>query len=244
MTVEDMNGNTTKSIGARLGEGVFCIAYLLYVIIVVCVMLDKCGSVPEGDMASVEKLRYIFGFMLAFLLGFGDAFHLIPRIVFNLKGSLQRKNLLFGIGNLMSSITMTVFYNILIGLCDSLEYRGEVYNLWAERSILVLTVIRIVLLLCPQNKWHTGEGDRVWAVIRNVPFAAIGVITVIGIIRVCGNACNYPSVFYIQIAIAVVLSFLFYLPVAIAAKEKPKLGMLMIPKTMCYMWMLGVICFW
>jgi len=74
-----------------------------------------------------------------FLLGFGDAFHLILRISLNLKGELNRKNTLFGLGNLISSITMTVFYNILIKMCDSLEYYGEAYNLWIERSILVLT---------------------------------------------------------------------------------------------------------
>jgi hypothetical protein len=32
--------------------------------------------------------------------------------------------------------------------------------------------------------------------------------------------------------------------VAINGKKNPKLGMLMIPKTICYMIMLGVIAFW
>ena len=38
----------------------------------------------------------------------------------------------------------------------------------------------------------------------------------------------------------ITLSFLFYIPVAVGASLLPLLGMLMLPKTVCYMLMLGV----
>ena len=148
---------TTKPLGARFGEAFFCIGYLIFAFVIAFIMQSRFISLPKYLGARPDRLRNGFGFMLAFLLGFGDAFHLIPRIILNLKGELKRKNTLFGLGNLISSITMTVFY--------------------------------------------------------------------------------------MQIIIAVVLSFLFYLPVAIFAHDRPKLGILMIPKTMCYIWMLSVICF-
>ena len=234
---------TTKPIGARFGEAFFCIGYLIFAFVIAFIMQSRFISLPKYLGARPDRLRNGFGFMLAFLLGFGDAFHLIPRIILNLKGELKRKNTLFGLGNLISSITMTVFYNILIKMCDSLEYYGEAYNLWIERSILVLTIIRIVLLLMPQNEWHEGGANKKWAIIRNIPFAMIGVLTVVGIVRVIQHMQLYPASFYIQLIIAVVLSFLFFLPVAIFAHDRPKLGILMIPKTMCYIWMLSVICF-
>lgn len=40
-------------------------------------------------------------------------------------------------------------------------------------------------------------------------------------------------------AIAILISFACYLPVVIWGKKNPKVGMLMIPKTCAYMWMIG-----
>ena len=125
-----------------------------------------------------------------------------------------------------------------------MEYSPTEYNYEIEKAILVLTTARIILLLFPQNKWYSEEPVRKWAIIRNVPFAIIGLLTLVGLFNVISHANIYPAAFYVNIMIAVLLSFAFYLPVAILGKEKPKLGMLMIPKTMCYIWMMAVIAFW
>ena len=231
----------TKPLGARIGEGSFCIIYLIFVFTAYVMMSSKEKQVYDPEAFNVEYLKMSFGAGLAMLLGIGDAFHLIPRIIYNFKGSLPRKDLFFGIGNLISSITMTIFYDILISLGDSLEYSESMYNYNIENIILILMIIRIVLLLLPQNRWSSGEPNEKWAVIRNIPFTLIGILTVIGYINVIHNAVNYPVAFYVQIIIAVILSFAFYLPVAVKGKTNPKLGMLMIPKTLCYMWMITVI---
>ena len=233
-----------KPLGARLGEAGFCICYLVFVLIVAIFMHNKEVSLFAESGPSPDYYRYGFGFLMAALLGGGDAFHLIPRIIVNIRGDMWKKQTFLGAGNLISSITMTLFYNILIAMGDSMEYSPTEYNYEIEKAILVLTTARIILLLFPQNKWYSEEPVRKWAIIRNVPFAIIGLLTLVGLFNVISHVNNYPAAFYVNIMIAVLLSFAFYLPVAILGKEKPKLGMLMIPKTMCYIWMMAVIAFW
>jgi len=240
----DIKMENTKPLGARLGEAGFCICYLVFVLIVAIFMHNKEVSLFAESGPSPDYYRYGFGFLMAALLGGGDAFHLIPRIIVNIRGDMWKKQTFLGAGNLISSITMTLFYNILIAMGDSMEYSPTEYNYDIENAILVLTIVRIILLLFPQNKWYSEEPVRKWAIIRNVPFAIIGLLTVVGVFNVISHANNYPAAFYVNIMIAVILSFAFYLPVAILGKEKPKLGMLMIPKTMCYIWMMAVIAFW
>ena len=232
-----------KPFGARMGEAGFCILYLVALILFLFIIRGKWVAADNDSLYNPEFVRYRFAFLLTLLLLLGDSFHLIPRIIENLKGRMERQAFYLGLGNIISSITMTIFYNLLMKVGDGMEYHYEAYNLWVEQAILWLTVIRIALLLFPQNKWFTPEGNRKWAVIRNVPFAMIGLLTIIGYFRVISNASNYDPSMYIQIIAAVAFSFLTYLPVAVFGKENPKLGMLMIPKTVCYVWILAVLTF-
>ena len=244
------NNDKKKPLGARLGEGFFCVIYLVYTFALVFIMKGRYDSLSAGTESIVptadnmEIYRYGFGYMLALLLVGGDAFHLIPRIIYDFRGKLEKKDFLFGLGSLISSITMTVFYNILISFGDTLEYNENMYNLFIEKSILVLTIIRILILLLPWNRWYTSEPNRKWAIIRNTPFMIIGLLIVCGFINILNYTHNYSRSFYIIIMITVIFSFIFYLPVAVFGKEKPAVGMLMIPKTICYMIMLSVICFY
>ena len=233
-----------KPLGARLGEAGFCIVYLVFMVCISAILKGRFSA--ESAVTGIyppQYYKYGFGFMMAVLLVSGDAFHLIPRIVVNLSGSMPRKEFFLGLGNLISSMTMTIFYNVLIAMGDSMEYDPSEYNYWIEKAILILTLVRLVLLVFPQNKWFTSEPAGKWAVIRNVPFIFIGILTVVGFINVIQHANNYPVSFYILLIICVIFSFVFYIPVAIWGKEKPKLGMLMIPKTLAYMVMMSVICF-
>ena len=232
-----------KPFGARMGEAGFCILYLVTLILFLFIIRGKWTAADNDSLYNPEFVRYRFAFLLTLLLLLGDSFHLIPRIIENLKGRMERQTFYLCMGNVISSITMTVFYNLLMKVGDGMEYHYEAYNLWVEQAILWLTVIRIALLLFPQNSWFSEEGNRKWAIIRNVPFVMIGVLTIIGYFRVISNASNYDVSIYVQIIVAVTLSFLTYLPVAICGKEKPKLGMLMIPKTVCYVWILAVLTF-
>jgi len=239
-----------RPLGARLGEGIFCVVYLIYTFTLVLLMKKKyeAGIALVGDIHIGSEYMYIyklgFGYMMGALLVGGDAFHLIPRIIVDFKGSMRKQDFFLGLGNLISSITMTLFYNVLMGMGDTLEYSETEYNLGIEKWILYLTVIRFFILLLPWNKWYTREPNPKWALIRNVPFACIGILTVIGYLRVLSNAHNYPTSFYVGIIILTILSFVCYMPVALHGRENPKLGMLMIPKTICYMILMSLICFY
>lgn len=241
--IDDVIITEEKPLGARLGEAGFCIVYLIFIFYLAIWMSKASHEVVKYEVTRQEYYRYSFGFLMAFLLGGGDAFHLIPRIIVNIKGKMWKENVFLGAGNLISSITMTIFYNILIAWGDTLEYSKTKYNYWVELAVLILTFIRIVLLLFPQNKWNSKEPNRKWAIIRNVPFVLIGLLVIVGLFNVWAHAYNYAGSMYIILIVLVFFSFAFYLPVALFGKEKPKVGMLMIPKTICYMIMMAVIAF-
>ncbi len=74
-----------------------------------------------------------------------------------------------------------------------------------------------------------------WGVIRNIPFIVLGIIIVCLFFKTRKEIRTLRSVWLL-----VALSFLFYIPVAVAAPLLPMLGMLMLPKTVCYMILIGV----
>ena len=256
-----------KPFGARMGEASFCIIYLIYIFVVAFKLLGKFNAASNSDVADIAhyaiKMRYISGFVMAMLLGCGDEFHLVPRILVNIKGEIKNQEFYLGLGNLISSITMTVFYLVLVEMCELCTGKLLDGKSIMEDVLIVITAIlvavRILLCLFPQNRWFTKESNKRWAIIRNAPFVLVGIMAVITLAIAASSVSRdvqnvvssiIPPVayigrgFYIQIMIAAIFSFAFYLPVAIKGKENPKLGMLMIPKTICYMWMMGVICWY
>ena len=73
-----------------------------------------------------------------------------------------------------------------------------------------------------------------WGIIRNVPFVILGaVICVLFYRKRTADRIFRPQWLYI------LLSFAFYIPVAVGAGTVPMLGMLMLPKTVCYILMIA-----
>ena len=95
--------------------------------------------------------------------------------------------------------------------------------------------MRVALCLFPQNGWLQNSSDVTWGILRNVPFAALGAI-VCWLYYQKRNAGKRFRFLWVYI----LLSFLFYLPVAVGAGLLPILGMLMLPKTVCYILMIVV----
>ena len=175
-------------------------------------------------------LRILAGLMALVLAG-GDAFHLIPRIhVINTgREELYRRSL--GIGKQITSITMTVFYVMLWHIAQSL-YGFNLFTLWIF-VIYTLAIIRIVLCLMPQNRWIDRYPPISWGIYRNIPFFLMGVIIAFVFFQ---NRDLVPAFYWTWLAI--LLSFGFYLPVVLYANKNPKIGMLMLPKTLMYVWLL------
>ena len=180
-------------------ETVFDIFYLVTVLTVGIRMIRGSKNNPQFRL---------FGLM-AVVLGAGDSFHLVPRALALCTTGLKNYAVPLGLGKWITSVTMTVFYVLL-------------YYVWRKRyqikgqkdltiAVYALSAVRIVLCMMPQNQWLTNHTPLTWGILRNIPFALLGLLII-------------------------VLSFGFYLPVVLWADVNPLIGMLMIPKTCAYVW--------
>ena len=209
----------------EIAESVFCIAYLVFDLVAAVVFL----AVAEGRQSLM-----LFG-VLILVLGGGDAFHLVPRVIRTFWGEWPRAEWWLGLGLQVSSITMTIFYVLLFSIWKALFPSVE-YPSVLPLLIWFSAAIRIILCLFPQNNWYHAEWNLTWSVYRNLPFAVTGVCLAV-LFLLSGNAGGY-GLWKMSIAIAV--SFACYFPVTLLAKKKPAVGMLMIPKTMAYIWMVCI----
>ena len=128
---------------------------------------------------------------------------------------------------------MTVFYVLMYRLW--IRAYGNPGSKGLGSAVYALALIRVILCAMPQNNWLENGGSVVWGIIRNVPFVALGVIIVCLFFRTRKDIPAFRPVWLL-----VSLSFLFYIPVALAAPLLPILGMLMLPKTVCYMVLIGL----
>jgi len=202
-------------------ETLFDIVYLTTVISVGAVMIAKSNG---------NKQYRLFGFM-ALILGCGDAFHLVPRAYSLLTTGLEANAAALGFGKFITSVTMTAFYVIL-------------YYIWKKRykitghsdltaCIYGLAIVRIMVCMFPQNQWLSYNAPVSWGIYRNIPFAILGII-IICLFYIGAKKHKDHSFRFMWLAI--VLSFGFYIPVVLWSDTLPLVGILMIPKTIAYVW--------
>lgn len=212
--------------GMRIGESVFSICYLLFDLAAGIIFLY------HGE----ERLFLLYGAM-TLLLGCGDAFHLVPRVVKNIKGESPRVVWWMDFGLAVTSVTMTVFYILLfyIWKIQSVSLNTQTISSLAgflSGVIWGTALTRIVICLLPQNDWFKG-GNKKLSLCRNIIFSIIGISEII-LFLISGGSYG------ITMAVCIFFSFLFYIPVTLFAKENPKIGMLMIPKTIMYVIMISL----
>lgn len=206
-------------------ETLFDVVYLTTVITLGILMIKR----SKGD-----KQYLLFGIM-AVVLGAGDSFHLVPRAIALCTTGLDNYVVQLGIGKLITSITMTIFYILL-------------YYVWRKRynisgkqgltiSMYLFSAIRIALCLFPQNAWTSANAPISWGIYRNIPFAIMGLI-VIALFYKSAKENKDKSFRFMWLTI--VLSFAFYIPVVLWADVNPLIGMLMIPKTCAYVWTIWI----
>lgn len=206
---------------AKIMESAFDIVYLILVVLLGIKMIKN----------SEKKSQYrLFGIM-AVVLGAGDAFHLIPRVYAMWSGGLEAHTKALGTGQMITSVTMTIFYIILYEI-----YRKR-YQIQGQKMlsgvIYLLAAVRIILCLFPQNRWTSADAPLSWGIYRNIPFALLGIIIIIIFYQ---KAKQTKDSYFRFMWLAVVLSFGFYAPVVLFVHKIPMLGMLMIPKTCAYVW--------
>ena len=202
----------------KYGESSFDILYLLFAIISGCIILKKAKGTTEKHMG-----------IAALVLGCGDAFHLIPRVLNYFTDADMTVYL--GIGKLITSVTMTAFYYLLYYVW--LGYYNEKEDKSVTEWIKCMSVIRVALCLFPQNGWLQNSSDVIWGTIRNVPFVILGAIICYLFFQKRSADKSFRLMW-----LYILLSFAFYIPVAVGAGLVPMLGMLMLPKTVCYILMI------
>lgn len=202
-------------------ESIFDIVYLITVITIGIFMIVKGRK---------NKQYLLFGIM-AVVLGGGDSFHLIPRVISLISGNEEAFLVPLGVGKAITSVTMTGFY-ILLYYVYRIRYniKGEKY---IHISLYLLSVLRIVLCLLPQNEWTSAEPPLYMGIIRNIPFLIIGIIIIV-LFFIQARKNNDKSFRFMYLTI--VLSFGFYIPVVLVSHLYPMVGLLMIPKTCAYVW--------
>ena len=202
-------------------ETIFDAVYLCTVITLGVLMLRGAGG---------NRQFTLFGLM-AVLLGCGDAFHLVPRAFALCTTGLEAHAAALGVGKFITSITMTLFYVLL-------------YHIWRRRyrvagrsgltaAVYLLAAARIILCLFPQNDWLSYHQPLLWGVLRNIPFAVMGLIIIVLFFQ---EARRTGDSAFRWMWLSIVLSFGFYIPVVLFADAIPLIGMLMIPKTLAYVW--------
>ncbi|MCM1088759.1 MAG: hypothetical protein NC419_11415 [Muribaculaceae bacterium] len=177
-----------------------------------------------------EKQYFLFGLM-AVILGAGDAFHLLPRAYALCTTGLENYTAALGIGKLVTSITMTIFY-VLLYYVWRIRYQVEGGSALTA-CICLLAAARIILCLFPQNQWTSADAPLIWGIYRNIPFVLLGLLIIVLYWKKASETNDKGFRF---LWLAIVLSFGFYIPVVLFADAYPMIGMLMIPKTCAYVW--------
>ena len=99
-----MKENSYKPQMPDVMEAIFDAAYLLF---------DLVAAILFFIFSKGNVLFILYGILTLTLCG-GDAFHLVPRIIRAVHGSNDKIKRQLGIGLQVSSITMTVFYIMLM----------------------------------------------------------------------------------------------------------------------------------
>ncbi|MFZ2528062.1 MAG: hypothetical protein WAX14_10465 [Rhodococcus sp. (in: high G+C Gram-positive bacteria)] len=217
-------------------ESAFDITYLL-TIFTLGVLILRGGPARRGELPA-----QLAGWT-AIVLGFGDSFHLLARVwALNTTG-VEAHHVSLGYGKLVTALTMTAFYVLVYLLIlrrwpTARETRTEgTYRPLGPSpvmSIVVYTaaIVHVLLVLLPQNDIFSADPPLSWGIIRNIPFLILGVVIIGALwVRARGDA------FYRFAWPAVTLSFGFYLPVVLWAQQNETVGLLMIPKTLAYVWL-------
>lgn len=203
-------------------ETLFDVVYLCTVITLGIKMIQGAGG---------RKQMKLFGIM-AVVLGCGDAFHLVPRAYALCTDGLANHAASLGFGKFVTSVTMTVFYVIL-------------YQIWRQRyeitgrkelttAVYALAVVRIALCFMPGNDWLSAAPPLSWGIYRNIPFAVLGLMMIVLFYQ---KAKEHQDTGFRFMWLAITLSFGFYIPVVLWADTYSVVGVLMIPKTCAYVWM-------
>lgn len=209
---------------------------VLYLAVIWWLVYKMNGGIRHLVTKDTRIPRYFYYAFL--LLAIGDTGHVGFRVIAYLMGGLESSWNIFGwemplvgAGALSTAITVTFFYMFLVVIW---KLRFNEKNYGAYFGFQVLAIIRFIIMLFPQNEWANVVPPQHWSLYRNLPLTIIGIGLATHILM---SNRKEKERFYNYLAILIFASYLFYLPVVLFVQQMPILGMLMIPKTIAYVWM-------
>jgi hypothetical protein len=179
---------------------------------VASLVLNAFALLALGDTAHVgfRVLAYAMGDMAAQVSFMGTQFGLL------------------GLGHLTTSITVTLFYVLMLAIWRS-RFNKE-YGPF-EHFLLACAVVRLLLIALPANQWDSLVPPQPWATVRNLPLLIQGLGVAYLILR--DAWANKDRTFW-WIGIMILVSYACYMAVVLFVQQVPLIGMLMIPKTVAY----------
>jgi hypothetical protein len=205
-------------------EIIFNISYLIVVWGMVGLMLLKRQQVDANNRGLVKRFLWAFA-----LLALGDTGHVGFRVIAYARGGLEANPVLVGAGAFSTAFTVTLFYMLLV---DAWRLRFQKKLDWLGWLLLAAGIVRILVMLFPQNGWQLVVAPYAWSLLRNAFLVVQGLGVLYLILRDAGKAGDHA---FTWIGIMIALSFAFYAPVILWVQWVPILGMLMIPKTCAYL---------
>lgn len=205
-------------------ETVFNACYL----IILCTLVVK--MIRGSKSQNIESSKFIKTLIWSFVfLALGDTGHVGFRVFAFFNGGFAANAALLGYGKLATSITLTLFYALLVVVWKirfNKEYNSFTFILFA------CALIRLVLLFFPGNQWTSATAPFDWTIYRNIPFIILGLGADMLILNSASKAKDHT---FKWIGIMILISYAFYTPVILFAHKVPAIGALMIPKTVAYL---------
>ncbi len=212
-------------------ETIFNILYLIIIWSIVYLMIKSMASVKPEDRHVADLIRLAF-----IMLAAGDTGHVGFRVLSTLLGgSVTEANILgtpmslIGLGMLITSYTVTFFYMLFVLVWKARYNQSES---WFPTLLLVAGVVRLIFMALPGNEWGNSVPPHPMSLYRNIPLMIQGV-GLLGLIF--HHAYKSDDTTFKWIGWMITVSFAFYIPVILFARQIPLIGMLMIPKTVAYL---------
>jgi len=205
----------------------------IYLIVVWCLVF---AMFRRRSVVRPENQRVASLVLNAFaLLALGDTAHVGFRVLAYAMGDMATRVSflgtqfgLLGLGQLTTSITVTLFYVLMLAIWRS-RFNKE-YGPF-EHFLLACAVVRLLLIALPANQWDSVVPPQPWATVRNLPLLIQGLGVAYLILR--DAQANKDRTFW-WIGIMILVSYACYMAVVLFVQQVSLIGMLMIPKTVAY----------
>lgn len=211
-------------------EIVFNLTYLVVVWGLVIALLRRRGELAPPRRRLSDWITGAFA-----LLALGDTGHVGFRVWAYALGGLEsqislagRSISLVGAGALMTAVTVTLFYVLML---EAWRLRFNRRYGTFEYFLLIAAVTRLYMLTLPINEWWRVVPEQPWSTIRNIPLMIQGLGLAYLVLR---DALARKDTTFRWIGVSILVSYACYIPVILFVQQAPAIGMLMIPKTLAY----------